>query len=219
MNKYFIILIIFSFSIVSAFSQNVQIQIFSPGELTGRKALLVTQEKGFASIVHSIKLSPYPINLQMDQDLLPDLYRLNVAQIKGSLSFFLEPGTQIYLDTTDLAKSVVIHSKSNPQWKLFYDSIQQPSNERLTAYSSAETRARKQGNTDSLNYWIDKKVLEKEELLDKTSEFILKNPGSFVSLYLLKNNWFTLKNKRIFEKLDVSLAGHRNYKLLKGKSL
>ena len=88
MNKYLIPLLFLLFSPVSTFSQNVKIQIVAPKEFMGRKAILLTREKGFAAIVHSIKLNSDIFNLEIANDLVPDLYQLHISQVKGSLLFF-----------------------------------------------------------------------------------------------------------------------------------
>ena len=201
----------------AAFSQNVEFQITAPTPLKGRKAILLTRERVFASTVHSIKLNEYPVGLQMSPDLLPDLYELNVSKMKGSLSFFLEPGTVVKLDTNDISKSLVTNSKSNPDWQIFQSTIQRPSDYRIAQYSIQESRARKQNKTDSLNYWAEQKATEYHTFIQKTGEFIQNHPKSYVSLYLLKSNWYAFKDKHLLEKLDASLAGHRNYQFLKMK--
>lgn len=218
MNKYLVPLIFFLFLSASAFSQNVRIQIVAPKEFKGRKAILLTREKGFAAIVHSIKLNSDIFNLEIAGDLVPDLYQLHVSQVKGSLLFFLESGAKIQLDTTDVSKSVVSNSKSNPEWKLFQDNIQNPYEQKIVDFSLGEKRARKERNADSLNFWVDKQAVEKEDLVKKTGEYIASHPDSYVSLYLLKINWYALKNDRLLEKLDKSLAGHRTYKFLEVKN-
>jgi hypothetical protein len=217
MNKYFLF-IFFLFSTAPVFSQNIKIQIISPKELKGRKAILLTREKGFAAIVHSIKLNADIFSLDIANDLVPDLYQLHVSQIKGSLLFFMESGTKIQLDTTDVSRSVVTNSKSNPDWILFQDSLQRPYDERIIEYSLGEKRARLSRNADSLNYWVDKQALEKEDLVKKTGEFIASHLHSYVSLYLLKINWYAFKNDKLFEKLDISMANHRTYKFLQDKN-
>ena len=217
-NKYFIPILFFLFNASSAFGQKVKVQIDSPRELKGRKAILSTCERGFAATVHSVKLGYLPLELEIDPGLVPDLYQLYVSQVNGSLFFFLEPGTKIQLDTTDLSKSIVTNSKSNPEWKLFYDRIQQPADKKIKIFSTGERRARRTNQTDSLAFYADKQAEERKDLLKKTGEFILQNPRSFVSLYLLKANWYAFKNEGVFEKLDASLAGHKNYVFLKGKN-
>ncbi|GLU50753.1 DUF4369 domain-containing protein [Dyadobacter frigoris] len=218
MNKYFAPLILFLFSAVPAFSQNIRIQIVAPKEFKGRKAILLTREKGFAAIVHSIKLNSDIFNLEIAGDLVPDLYQLHVSQVKGSLFFFLEPGSKIQLDTTDVSKSIVTNSKSNPEWKLFQDNLQKPYDQRINDYSQGEKRARKERNADSLNFWVDKQAVEKEDLVKKTGEYIADHPDSYVSLYLLKINWYAFKNDKLFERLAKSMAGHRTYKFLEEKN-
>jgi len=217
-NKY-LILLLFSLSMyLPASAQKIKVQIDSPQGLKGRKAVLSTCERGFAATVHSVKLGYLPLELEIDPGLVPDLYQLHVSQVNGSLFFFLEPGTKIQLDTTDLSRSVVTNSKSNPEWKLFYESIQQPSDKKIKILSNGERRARKTNQTDSLNFYVDKQAEERKDLLKKTGEFILLNPSSFVSLYLLKANWYAFKNDGVFEKLNASLAGHKNYAFLKAKN-
>lgn len=218
MNKYLFPLLLFLFFAVPALSQNVKIQIVAPKEFKGRKAILLTREKGFAAIVHSIKLNSDIFNLEIANDLVPDLYQLHVSQVKGSLFFFLEPGAKIQIDTTDVSKSVVTNSKSNPEWKLFQDNLQKPHDQRIIDYSQGEKRARKDRNADSLNFWVDKQATEKEDLIRKTSQYIVDHPDSYVSLYLLKINWYAFKNDRLFERLDKTLAGHRTYKFLEEKN-
>lgn len=218
MNKYFFPLLLFLFFAAPVFSQNVKIQIVAPKEFKGRKAILLTREKGFAAIVHSIKLNSDIFNLDIANDLVPDLYQLHVSQTKGSLLFFLESGAKIQLDTTDISKSIVTNSKSNPEWKLFQDNLQKPYDQRISDYSQGEKRARKERNEDSLNFWVDKQAIEKEDLVRKTGEYIVDHPDSYVSLYLLKINWYAFKNDRLFERLDKSLAGHRTYKYLEEKN-
>jgi hypothetical protein len=217
MNKYFLFLF-FLFSTAPVFAQNIRIQIINPKELKGRKAILLTREKGFAAIVHSIKLNSDIFSLDIANDLVPDLYQLHVSQIKGSLFFFMESGTKIQLDTTDVSRSIVTNSKSNPDWILFQDSLQRPYDARIYQYSLGEKRARTQKNADSLNYWVDRQALEKEDLVMKTGEFIADHLHSYVSLYLLKINWYAFKNHKLFEKLDVSMANHRTYKFLQDKN-
>jgi hypothetical protein len=218
MPKYLRSIILLLITIESAASQQISIKITAPIELKGRKAILLTREKGFGAIVHSLKLTTEMVDLQMSADLVPDLYELNVAKMKGSLVFFLEPGTEIMLDTTDVSRSIVTHSKSNPEWILFQETIQLPSSKKTASYTLGETRARKNGNTDSLNYWSSQKILEHSELLKKTEVFIRTHPGSFVSLYLLKNNWYAFGNKQMLENLDATLTHHRTYAILKEKS-
>jgi hypothetical protein len=218
MNKIFIQIIFTLFTGAAAFAQEVKISMIAPPELRGRKAILLTREKGFAAVVHSVKISPNTINLQIDPHLLPDLYQLHVSRLKGSLYLFLEPGIQIHLDTSDVAKSVITNSKTNQEWQLFRQSIQVPYDERLEAISSGEDLARKENNPDSLNYWFNKKNVEQNDFLFKTKAFILNNPGSFVSLYLLKTNWYNFRDNKIFEQLDTSLASHKTYHLLKRRS-
>ncbi|WP_159468878.1 hypothetical protein [Dyadobacter sp. 3J3] len=218
MNRYFVHLLLFLFIAPPAFSQNIRIQITAPKEFKGRKAILLTREKGFAAIVHSIKLNSDIFNLEIASDLVPDLYQLHVSQVKGSLFFFLEPGARIQLDTTDVSKSIVSNSKSNPEWKLFQDSLQKPYDQRIIIYSEGEKRARKERNADSLNYWVEKQAIEKENLVRKTGEYIADHTDSYVSLYLLKINWYAFKNDKLFERLDKTLAGHRTYKFLEDKN-
>jgi hypothetical protein len=197
-----------------AFSQNVKISIDAPAALNNRKAILLTREKGFAAVVHSISLGFDTTHLRMDQNLLPDLYQLQVSKMKGSLTFFFDSGTKIKLDTSDVSKSVITRSKSNPDWQFFQDSIQHPSDARLSAYVVQEARARKRNQADSLNYWLGRQDIERKDLMSKTGEFIKYHPRSYVSLYLLKINWYALKNQGLFEKLDPALSHHRNYKFL-----
>jgi hypothetical protein len=217
-SKYSILLLIFLFPLTSAFSQKIQIQIASPRELKGRKAILLTREKGFAALVHSIKLNSDVFNLEIDRDLVPDLYQLHVSQIKGSLLFFLEPGIKITLDTTDLSRSKIVNSKSTQEWKQFEQGIQQPSDRRMEQYAAGEKRARKTKNADSLNYWVDKQSFEKEDLVKKSGEFIAGNLNSYVSLYLLKINWYAFQGKGIFEQLNSRMAGHKTYTFLKERN-
>ena len=201
-----------------SFAQNVKISIAAPRVLNDRKAILLTREKGFAAIVHSIQLGFDTTNLQLDKNLLPDLYQLQISKMKGSLTFFFESGTRIKLDTANLAKSPVTHSKSNIEWQMYQDSIQLPSDLRMNAYLVEEGRARKKNQTDSVAYWLTRQTAERDDLAGRTGDFISEHPRSYVSLYLLKINWFTLKNKGLFERLDVSLAHHRNYKYLKERN-
>ena len=202
---------------VPSFCQQVSIKIIAPKDLKGRRAILLTREKGFGAMVHSLKLTTSEVDLQMSSDLVPDLYELNVSKMKGSLLFFLEPGTEILLDTTDVSRSVVTHSRSNPEWKLFQETIQLPSSKRSGLFTLGEARARKASNEDSLNYWSGQKVQEHTELLKKTETFIRSHPGSFVSLYLLKNNWYAFENNQLLETIDKSLAHHRTYTALRDK--
>lgn len=167
-------------------TQSVKIKIVAPKAWNDRKALLLTREKGFAAVVHSIKLGFDTTHLMMDADLLPDLYQFQVSQKKGALTFFFDPGTEIRLDTSNLSKSAVTHSKSNEEWKEYQTLVQ---------------------------------ATEPEKLWDATADFITNRPKSYVSLYLLKVNWFALKNRNLFEKLDRSLAHHRNYRFLKERNI
>ena len=217
MSKYFFVISLMMLIAVPSFCQQVTIEITAPVELNGRRAILLTREKGFGAMVHSLKLTTNEVELQMAADLVPDLYELNVSKMKGSLLFFLEPGTQIRLDTADVSRSLVTHSKSNPEWKLFLETIQTPSTNRSLLFTLGETRARKAGNTDSLSYWSAQKALEHTEQLKKTETFIRSHPNSFVSLYLLKNNWYAFSNKQLLETLDKSLSRHRTYIMLKAK--
>lgn len=210
-----ILLLLFS---CSAFGQIIRIKIANPDGLKGRKAILLTREKGFAATVHSLKLGYDSINLQMERDLVPNLYQMQVSQLKGSLFFFLESGISIHLDTTDLSKSHVSNSKSNAEWQQFWQNIQKPSEDRLLIYTAGEGRARKKSQADSIDYWRGLQALERVDLQTKTSTFILDHRDSFVSLYLLKINWYAFKNLGLFEKLDPILARHRTYKFLKEKS-
>ena len=145
---------LFLISANCSFSQKVKFQILSPKELKGRKAVLLTREKGFAAIVHSIKLNSDIFNLDIDNDLVPDLYQLHVSQIKGSLFFFLEQGTRIQLDTNDVTKSIVTNSKSTLEWQAFERNIQKPSDDRIKTYALGEKQARKDRNADSLNFGL-----------------------------------------------------------------
>jgi hypothetical protein len=217
MSKYLGCLLLFLMCGGGAFSQNVRIQILRPEKFSRKSAILLTREKGFASIVHSLKLTYEPIELQMASDLLPDLYQLTVSNTKGSLFLFLENGTHIKLDTTDISKSVVTNSKSNPDWQVFREVLQQPSDNRLQVFSEGEIRARKKNDKDSLAYWTGRKTIEQKDLLVKTGDFIRNHPKSFVSLYLLRNNWYAFKHDDLFERLDVALSSHRSYKQLKEK--
>jgi hypothetical protein len=204
--------------LTQAFSQNVKISIAAPRVLNDRKAILLTREKGFAAIVHSIQLGFDTTHLQMDQNLLPDLYQLQISKMKGALTFFFESGTQISLDTAHVARSLVSNSKSNLEWQMYQDSIQSPSDKRIGAYQLEEGRARKKSKTDSVAYWLSRQAIERDDLMNKTGDFISLHPGSYVSLYLLKINWFGLKNRGLFEKLSPSLAHHRNYRFLKERA-
>ncbi|SDE08895.1 hypothetical protein SAMN04487996_103313 [Dyadobacter soli] len=211
-----IICVLASFSFVS--TQSVKIKIVAPKAWNDRKALLLTREKGFAAVVHSIRLGFDTTHLTMDADLLPDLYQFQVSQNKGALTFFFDPGTEIRLDTSNLAKSTVSHSKSNEEWREYQTLVQNPSDQRLNAYVVAEARAKKQNLADSARYWMNEQAVEREKLWDTTADFIANHPKSYVSLYLLKVNWFALKNRNLFEKLDRSLAQHRNYRFLKDRN-
>jgi hypothetical protein len=217
MTKISFLLTFLAFVSFASFAQNVKISIVSPRVLDDRKAILLTREKGFAAIVHSIQLGFDTTHLKMDAHLLPDLYQLQVSKLKGSLTFFFESGTQILLDTGNVSQSVVTHSRSNLEWRHFNDSIQKPSDARANAFAVHETRMRRKNLPDSAQYWIACQTREREDLLARTAEFIRTNPQSYVSLYLLKINWYAFKNMGLLEKLDASLFKHRNYLLLKAK--
>jgi len=199
-------------------TQNVKIKIVAPKAWNDRKALLLTREKGFAAVVHSIRLGFDTTHLNMDSDLLPDLYQFQVSQKKGALTFFFDPGTEIRLDTSNLAKSTVSHSKSNEEWREYQTLVQTPSDHRLNAYVLAEANAKKRNQADSARHWVNEQAAEREKLWDATADFITNHPKSYVSLYLLKVNWFALKNRNLFEKLDRSLAHHRNYRFLRERN-
>lgn len=199
-------------------TESVKIKIIAPKAWNDRKALLLTREKGFAAVVHSIKLGFDTTHLTMDADMLPDLYQFQVSQKKGALTFFFDPGTEIRLDTANLAKSTVSYSKSNEEWREYQTLVQNPSDQRLNAYVLAEAHAKKRNLADSAQYWVGEQAAEREKLWDATAGFIGDHPKSYVSLYLLKINWFALKNRNLFEKLDRSLAHHRNYRFLKERN-
>jgi hypothetical protein len=205
-----------SFAFLS--TQSVKIKIVAPKAWNDRKALLLTREKGFAAVVHSIRLGFDTTHLNMDADMLPDLYQFQVSQKKGALTFFFDPGTEIRLDTSNLAKSTVSHSKSNEDWREYQTLVQNPSDQRLNAYVLAEANAKRRNLADSARYWIGQQATEREKLWDATAGFIANHPKSYVSLYLLKVDWFALKNRNLFEKLDHTLAHHRNYRLLKERN-
>lgn len=192
----------------------VNLSIIAPRELRGRSAVILTRDKGFSAIVHSVKLGRDTLHLDLDKNLLPYLYQLHVSGLKGSLSFFLESGTRIVLDTADVSRSKVSNSSSNIDWENYRDSIQQPSDERLRRISKAENKARKLTQTDSVNYWIQEQYGEKESLIRRTEAFIQSHPHSYVSLYLLKTNWFAFHDKGLFEKMDATMAQHRTYQFL-----
>lgn len=204
--------------LVPVHAQGVKFQIVAPAQLKGRSAVFLTREKGFATLVHSVKLGADTLVLSMNPALLPDLYQLHVSKIKGSLFFFLEPGCRIQLDTTDLSRSVVSNSRSNPEWQLFFNTFQQPHEERLKAYVTGENQARKREQSDSLSYWTEKQTTERQNYMEQISRFIRANPRSFVSLYLLKIHWFALKDQQLFEALDTHLASHPTYTYLKEKN-
>jgi hypothetical protein len=193
-------------------TQSVKIKIVAPKAWNDRKALLLTREKGFAAVVHSIRLGFDTTHLNMDSDLF------QVSQKKGALTFFFDPGTEIRLDTSNLSKSTVSHSRSNEEWREYQTLVQSPSDQRLNAYILAEANAKKRNLSDSARYWVGEQAAERERLWDATADFIASHPKSYVSLYLLKVNWFALKNRGLFEKLDRSLAHHRNYRLLKERN-
>jgi len=205
-------------SLAFASKESVKIKIVAPTAWNDRKALLLTREKGFAAVVHSIRLGFDTTHLNMDSDLLPDLYQFRVSRKKGALTFFFDPGTEIRLDTVNLAKSAVTHSKSNEEWREYETRIQNPSDQRLNAFVRAEASAKKRNLADSSRYWVTAQTAEREQLWNATADFITNRPKSYVSLYLLKVNWFALKNRNLFEKLDRSLSHHRNYRFLKDRS-
>jgi len=212
----FLIIAITGLSFTS--TQSVKIKIVAPKSWNDKNAILLTREKGFAAVVHSIKLGFDTTHLTMDPDLLPDLYQFQVSQKKGALTFFFDPGTEIRLDTGNLAKSVVSHSRSNEEWQKYQTHVQRPSDKRLDGYLLAEAHAKKRNLPDSVRYWIGLQAAEREKLWDATAEFITAHPRSYVSLYLLKVDWFALKDRRLFERLDPSLAHHRNYRFLKERN-
>lgn len=214
LNILFLFLLIHS----ALFAQNVRIKIEGPPQLKGRKAIILTREKGFAAVVHSIKLSADSINLQMDPNLLPDLYQLQVSGMKGSLTFFFESGMRILLDTNDISRSAVYNSPSNTDWQYFNQVISRPSEEKIKDFASQEASARKTNLQDSISYWRHLQEIEKEDLNLKTLLFIQEHPRSYVSLYLLKTNWYAFRNNGAFEKLDSKLFHHRTYRYLKEKS-
>lgn len=201
-----------------AFAQNVRIKIDGPAALKGRKAIILTREKGFAAVVHSIKLSADSINLQMDPNLLPDLYQLQVSGMKGSLTFFFESGMKILLDTNDISRSVISNSASNTEWQYFHNSVLLPSEMKIKEFIKKEAIAGKSNLPDSINYWRNLQEIEKEDLNIKTLLFIQEHPRSYVSLYLLKTTWYAFRNNEAFEKLDSSLFHHRTYRYLKAKN-
>ncbi len=207
-----IICVLVSFAFVS--TRPVRIKIVAPKAWNDRKALLLTCEKGFAAVVHSIRLGFDTTHLNMDADMLPDLYQFQVSQKKGALTFFFDPGTEIRLDTANLAKSAVSHSKSNEEWQDYQTLVQNPSDRRLDAYVLAEAQAKKRSMPDSAQYWVRQQASEREKLWDATAGFIAAHPKSYVSLYLLKVNWYALKDRGLFQTLDRSLAHHRNYRFL-----
>ncbi|GGN03279.1 hypothetical protein GCM10010967_42500 [Dyadobacter beijingensis] len=210
-----IICALFGLSMVS--TQRVNIKIVAPRAWNDRKAILLTREKGFAAVVHSIRLGFDTTHLNMDADLLPDLYQFQVSQKKGALTFFFDPGTEIRIDTANVARSTVSHSRSNEEWQDYITQIQNPSDQRLNAYTMAEASAKKRTLADSARYWVGQQALEREHLWDATAGFIENHPQSYVSLYLLKVNWFALKDRGLFEKLDRSMAHHKNYRFLTEK--
>lgn len=79
-------------SVALTSTQSVKIKIVAPKAWNDRKALLLTREKGFAAVVHSIRLGFDTTHLMMDSDLLPDLYQFQVSQKKGGIDILLRPG-------------------------------------------------------------------------------------------------------------------------------
>ncbi|ACT93624.1 DUF4369 domain-containing protein [Dyadobacter fermentans] len=206
------------FPLAFSSTERVKIKIIAPKAWNDRKAILLTREKGFAAVVHSIRLGFDTTHLSMDADLLPDLYQFQVSQKKGALTFFFDPGTEIRLDTSNLARSQVSRSKSNEEWQEYQTRIQTPSDQRQNAYVHAEALAKKRNHADSVKYWVVRQATEREMQWDSTAAFITSHPKSYVSLYLLKVNWFALKDRKLFEKLHPSLAHHRNYRFLRERS-
>jgi peroxiredoxin len=131
----------------------------------------------------------------------PEVYYLTMPATKSSVPFFIEPSEMIInIKTKDINKTKITGSKSQAAYDSYLDNLD-AFNARIRESYQMYNTAQEVGDAEKARYYDSLTNALDEERSRFSKNFVLENPGSFISPYIIFRNSYAYE----MEELDKAL--------------
>lgn len=132
----------------------------------------------------------------------PEVYYLTIHSTKSSVPFFIEPAEiTVNIMTKDINKSKITGSKNQAAYDSYLDMLDQFNLKIRESYQMYNT-AMEIGDQAKANYYDSLLNVQDEQRIDFSKKYVLQNPASFISPYIIYRNSYTYE----LEELDQALG-------------
>lgn len=139
----------------------------------------------------------------------PQVYYLTIPSTKSSVPFFIEPAEIIVnINTKIINKTKITGSKSQAQYDAYLDMLDQFNARMKESYQMYNT-AEQIGDQEKVHYYDSLIMVLDEQRSQYSKNYVLENPGSFISPYIVYRNSYTYEMEELEKALstfDTSLS-------------
>jgi peroxiredoxin len=133
----------------------------------------------------------------------PEVYYLTIPSTKSSVPFFIEPAEiTVNIMTKDINKSKITGSKNQAAYDSYLDMLDQFNNKIRESYQMYNT-AQEVGDAVKARYYDSLLTVQDEQRTEFSKQYVLKNPASFISPYIIYRNSYSYE----LEDLEQALNG------------
>lgn len=139
----------------------------------------------------------------------PEVYNLTIPATKSSVPFFIEPAEMIVnIRTKDINKTKITGSKSQAQYDSYLDRLEEYNDKIKENYQMYNAAMEIGDEVKALQFDSIVNALD-EERSNFSKSFVLDNPASFISPYIVYRNSYTYETEELEKTLnafDTSLS-------------
>jgi peroxiredoxin len=133
----------------------------------------------------------------------PEVYYLTIPGTKSSVPFFIEPSEiTVNIMTKDINKSKITGSKNQAEYDSYLDMLDQFNAKIRESYQMYNT-AEEVGDLAKAKYYDSLLTVQDEQRTEFSKQYVLKNPASFISPYIMYRNSYSYE----MEDLEKTLNG------------
>ena len=133
----------------------------------------------------------------------PEVYYLTIPATKSSVPFFVEPAEIIVnIKTKDINKTKITGSKTQAEYDSYLDKIDEFNlkiKENYTIYNTAMEI----GDTEKMDYYDSLINVLDEQRGQFSKKYVLENPASFISPYIVYRNSYTYELEDLEKTLNA----------------
>jgi peroxiredoxin len=139
----------------------------------------------------------------------PEVYYLTIPATKSSVPFFIEPSEiTVNIKTKSIDKTKITGSKTQAEYDAFLDMLDQ-FNSKLRESYQIYNKARELGDNQKMKYYDSLINVQDEQKSEFSKNYVLQNPKSFISPYIIYRNSYTYEREDLEKALnafDTSLS-------------